>query len=85
MLNKKGAVVGQDDSIAAHVAGTGDIQGTPVVITGTIKAKGIGTEAVSSPMAHKLDLEDVCPRDLRFLSLEIAAVARVSNGGIFCA
>jgi hypothetical protein len=47
-VNKKGVVVGQTDSVSAKVSGTGDNQGTTTVITGTITAKGTGTETVVS-------------------------------------
>lgn len=48
VLNSSGAVVGMADDISAHVSGTGDEQGNPTVVTGSIKAEGIGTEVVSS-------------------------------------
>jgi hypothetical protein len=48
VLNRKGAVVGQTDSISAQVSGTGDNQGNPEVITGSISAEGIGTQVVST-------------------------------------
>lgn len=46
VLNKKGVVVGQTDSISIRASGTGDTQGNPAVFTGSIKAGGVGTETV---------------------------------------
>jgi len=48
VLNRKGAVVGQDDNISAQVSGTGDNQGNPTVITGSVSAEGVGTETVTT-------------------------------------
>lgn len=46
---KNRVVVGQIDRIAAQVSGSGDSNGNPTVITGSIHAEGIGTEVVTPP------------------------------------
>lgn len=48
VLNRKGVVVGQNDTISAQVSGTGDNQGNQTVITGSITAVGVGTETVAT-------------------------------------
>jgi hypothetical protein len=48
VLNRKGTVVGQAGNISAQVSGTGDSQGTPTLVTGSITADGFDNETASS-------------------------------------
>jgi hypothetical protein len=45
-VNRRGQVIGQVDSIDADVSGTGDSNGSLLIIEGNVDVDGIGTEAV---------------------------------------
>ncbi|HXC99051.1 MAG TPA: hypothetical protein VN048_06900 [Verrucomicrobiae bacterium] len=46
VVNRRGQIVGQIDSIDADVSGTGDSNGQLLIIEGSVDAEGIGTQPV---------------------------------------
>jgi hypothetical protein len=46
VVNRRGQVVGQIDTIDADVSGTGDLNGSVFIIEGTVDAEGIGTQTI---------------------------------------
>jgi hypothetical protein len=48
VVNRRGQLVGQIDTIDADVSGTGDNNGSVEIIEGTVDAEGIGTQTIVS-------------------------------------
>lgn len=48
VVNRRGQIVGQMDSIQADVSGTGDLNGQLLIIGGSLDAEGIGTVTITT-------------------------------------
>ena len=50
VVNRKGQVVGQVDSISGQVSGTGDANGAVLIIQGSVDANGTGTQTITTSL-----------------------------------